>query len=275
MNPIDLSSYFRRIRYEGPARPDTKTLHALHRSHALAVPFENLDVILDRGISLKLGDIEAKIVGAHRGGWCFEQNGLFASVLEQIGFPVTRLAARVRFGTTRVLPRTHMILLVHAEGQDWLADVGYGGWGFLEPLPLSHNAQIRQGAWTFELKESNGEWALSCAECPAGPDQYVFTLAPQLDPDYEPANHYCATHPNSRFVKSLTVQLAGVEERRLIVNDQFVRVSPNAEERTQIDSERHLLSILRTEFGIQLPEDAGLLAKWRARAAHYEAMATS
>jgi N-hydroxyarylamine O-acetyltransferase len=40
--------------------------------------------------------VSTKLIEARRGGYCFEQNALFAAVLEAIGFRVTRLAARVR-----------------------------------------------------------------------------------------------------------------------------------------------------------------------------------
>ena len=64
--------------------------------HASTVPFENIDIVLGRVISLNLGDLQDKLVKARRGGYCFEQNALFAAALESLGFKVTRLAARVR-----------------------------------------------------------------------------------------------------------------------------------------------------------------------------------
>ena len=51
---------------------------------------------------LDLASLWKKLVIDQRGGYCFEQNTLFAAVLEAIGFPVRRLAARVRMGAAGI-----------------------------------------------------------------------------------------------------------------------------------------------------------------------------
>src|SRR5690242_15210010 len=105
---VDLEAYFDRIAYAGDREPVIQTLMDLHLAHATQVPFENLDVMLKRPIRLDLESLQAKIVHQRRGGYCFEQNLLFAAVLRQLGFSVDLLQARVRFGTERVIPRTHV-----------------------------------------------------------------------------------------------------------------------------------------------------------------------
>src|SRR5215471_14344829 len=133
--PFDLPAYLRRIGYAGDLSPSRKTLDAVHLAHATHIPFENLDILLGRPIRLDLASLQAKLVAGRRGGYCFEQNALFAAVLEQLGFAVTRLAARVRFRTDRVLARTHMTLRVDVDGVPLLADVGFGGEGPMRPVP--------------------------------------------------------------------------------------------------------------------------------------------
>src|SRR5688500_6459235 len=122
MASFQADAYFARIGHAGPRDATAATLDAVHRAHATAVPFENLDVFLGRPIRIDLESVQAKLVGARRGGYCFEQNTLFAAALAHLGFAVTCLAARVRLGSARLLPRTHMILKVQAEGRPWLAD---------------------------------------------------------------------------------------------------------------------------------------------------------
>src|SRR5580704_9998102 len=100
---LDLDAYFSRIEYAGDREPTVRTLMDLHLAHATHIPFENLDVMLCRPIRLDLGSIESKLVRNRRGGYCYEQNLLFAAVLERLGFSVALLAARVRFGAQRVL----------------------------------------------------------------------------------------------------------------------------------------------------------------------------
>src|SRR5438552_5613549 len=127
-----LDAYLARIGYTGPREPTPAVLEAVHLAHATHIPFENLDIQLGRPILLDLASLQAKLVHGRRGGYCFEQNTLFAAALEQLGFRVTRLAARVRIGATRLSPRTHMTLKVDVDEGSWLADVGFGGAGLLE-----------------------------------------------------------------------------------------------------------------------------------------------
>lgn len=250
---IDLPAYFARIGYSGLAEPSIGTLQALHLAHATHIPFENLDVLLGRGVSLELEAIQRKLVGNRRGGYCFEQNALFSAVLEQLGFEVVRLLARVRLGTTRILPRTHMVLGVRVAGADWLADVGFGGWGLLEPIPLVAGRETRQGDWVLRLRREGAAWVLECPQCPVGPDQYVFTTEPQLAVDYEAPNHYCATHPQSRFRQTLTVQLPSPTARLLLRNGEFSTSDAQGIRTEILPDEAALLAVLEARFGLRLP----------------------
>src|SRR5215470_2919639 len=156
MNPesataFDLDAYLARTGYAGELAPTRATLDALHLAHATRIPFENLDILLGRPIRLDLASLQAKLVRDRRGGYCFEQNRLFASVLESLGFTVTTLAARVRFGTPAVLPRTHMLVQVDVDGVRLLADVGFGAFGLLLPIALDDPGESRQFAWTYRI----------------------------------------------------------------------------------------------------------------------------
>ena len=143
--PVDLDAYLARIGYRERLDPTVETLRGLHFAHATQIPFENLDILLGRSIVLDLESLQKKLVERRRGGYCFEQNTLFAAVLESLGFAVTRLAARVRFGATSIRPRSHMLLSVEIDGEPWLADVGFGGEGLLHPVPLDKANTIQQG----------------------------------------------------------------------------------------------------------------------------------
>ena len=109
---FNLDAYLARINYHDRRCANIGVLTDLHEAHAAMIPFENLDVVLGRPVRLDLPSLEAKLVAGRRGGYCFEQNSLFAAALETMGFKVQRLAARVRYGSTRVGPRTHMVLRV-------------------------------------------------------------------------------------------------------------------------------------------------------------------
>lgn len=90
MTPI-LNHYFARINWSGAAAVNIDTLRALHLKHNCTIPFENLDVLLPREIQLDDQSLEEKLVIARRGGYCFEQNGVFERVLRELEFNVRRL----------------------------------------------------------------------------------------------------------------------------------------------------------------------------------------
>lgn len=97
---FNISTYFKRINYTGPAAADTATLHALMRHQLFSVPFENLDVQAGKIVSLAPDDIADKVLTQGRGGYCYEVNGLFAH-----GAGGVRDTLPFRGGAADVLPR--------------------------------------------------------------------------------------------------------------------------------------------------------------------------
>jgi N-hydroxyarylamine O-acetyltransferase len=230
----------------------------LHLAHATHIPFENLDVMLQRPIRLDLGSIESKLVHNQRGGYCYEQNLLFAAVLKQLGFTVTLLAARVRFGAQRILPRTHVALAVDAGGDRWLADLGFGSCGLLLPIRLLAG-EFQQFAWSYRLDRENDLWVLRAPVGGTWQDLYVFTLEPQLAVDFEPPNHYVSTHPDSRFVQTLTVQCVAPDSRRVLRNTLLTTTTPAGDNCRTLRDGAELLAVLAAEFGLTFPPDTLLL----------------
>jgi N-hydroxyarylamine O-acetyltransferase len=250
---FDLDAYLNRVGYDGERTPTAAVLSELHLAHATSIPFENLDIQLGRPIRLDLESLQGKLVRGRRGGYCFEQNTLFAAALEQLGFRVTRLAARVRFGATRPLPRTHMLLSVEAAGNPWLADVGFGGEGLLRPLPLAADQPVGQFARTYRLQEEAGLWVLQALHGATWLDFYAFTLEPQLPVDYELANWFTSTHPDSIFVRTVIAQRQTPEARFVLHQREFtVSRSEETQTRTLADDEE-MLRVLADTFGLTFP----------------------
>lgn len=247
---LDLDAYLARIEYDGPRRASASVLQALHQAHATHIPFENLDVLLGRPIRIDLDSLQRKLVHDRRGGYCFEQNTLLGTALEQMGFAVTRLAARVRFGAQRVLPRTHMLLRVNVDGQAWLADVGFGSRGLLTPLPLQTGQSVQQLAWSFRLEQDNGLWVLQCLQQDAWTDLYAFTLEPQLPVDFEVASWFTSTHPDSMFRRLLVVQSLRPEVRYFLRNRELTVERGGSAETHRIEDDDTLLTVLAQTFGL-------------------------
>jgi len=249
---LDLPAYLRRIGYAGDLSPSRAVLDALHRAHVTSIPFENLDILLGVPIRLDLPSLQAKLVSGRRGGYCFEQNALFASALERVGFKVTRLAARVRYRTDRVLPRTHMALRVDLDGARLLADVGFGADGLLLPVPLD-GAESRQFAWTYRVVDEDGAQLLQSRRDKHWEALYAFTHEPQLPVDYEVANHYTSTHPASRFTQILTAQAIAPDVRRILRDRDYVEDRGASSTTREIKSDDELVAVLAQAFALEFP----------------------
>jgi N-hydroxyarylamine O-acetyltransferase len=251
--PIDLGAYLARIGYSGRLDPTVETLRGLHFAHATQIPFENLDILLGRGIALDLKSLQAKLVEGHRGGYCFEHNTLFAAVLESVGFAVTRLAARVRFGSQTIRPRSHMLLSVAVDGEQWLADVGFGGDGLLYPVRLNHEGEVRQGEWSYRVCVEGEVHVLQSLHAEGWFDLYAFTQEPQYAVDYVVSNHFTSTYPNSPFVRSLVAQRNSPEARWILRDRELTEERPDQKTMATIADDEALLATLADVFTLHFP----------------------
>jgi N-hydroxyarylamine O-acetyltransferase len=261
---LDVDAYLARIGYGGPIEATENVLRGLHRAHATAIPFENLDIVLGREIRIDLAAMQDKLLRHRRGGYCFEHNLLFAALLERLGFAVARLAGRVRMNNARTLPITHTTLNVSVDGEPWLADVGFGAEGLLEPVPLVDGVTSKQDGRVYRLIEgTDREWVLRSSRSDGWFDLYSFNLEPRHHADYFVANYYTSTHPRSPFTGRMVAQRVTPDRLLSLVDRRLVETSPAGEVTTQ-DLPEDLsdadLGALLRRFGIVLtPEDLSRL----------------
>ena len=200
MVSFDLDAYLSRI---GVARTALAAggvagLDLLVFAHVTAIPFENLDILLDRPIRIDLDSVFAQLVTARRGGYCFQHNALFAAALRALGYRVTELAARVGPSRTQA-SRTHMLLEVAIDGATWIVDVGFGGHTPVRAIPLRVGEHTTTHGVLVLRDDGDGAHALDLV----GFDTlYWFTREEQYAVDFEVANHYTSTAPDSYFVTS-------------------------------------------------------------------------
>ena len=256
--PVDLDAYCARIGYGGPREPTLETLRALQALHAATIPFEAIDVQLDRGVDLSPEAVDAKLIGAGRGGYCFEQNNLFMRVLATVGFSVEGLMGRVRWSRpvdAPPLPRTHMALRVPIDGEPWLADVGFGSCMPTAPLRLSTDAPQPTAHEDFRIRPQGGSQVIEVLRGGEWLPLYDLFPEPQLAVDYELANWYTATHPNSPFRQNLLVSRVTPEARYGLLDGRLtVRRADGAVEQRQLDAAQ-LENALADIFGLPVTSD--------------------
>lgn len=253
---LDVNAYLRRVGHDGDTAPTAQTLAALHRAHLAAIPFENLDVVLGRGIAVDLDSVQAKLVERRRGGYCYEHGVLFAAVLERLGYEVERMLARVG-GEELERPRapTHMTLRVATGGERWLADVGFGS-GLLRPLPFDEGGPHAQGGWTFALASTGSRsWALRELRGGEWVTRYGFDEQRLHAADVVMANHFTSTFERSPFVGKPVVTRRDEDSIRSLVDRRLALERPDGtlDERDVADDE--IGALLRETFGIPLNDD--------------------
>ncbi|WP_233805704.1 arylamine N-acetyltransferase family protein [Paraburkholderia sp. HP33-1] len=257
---INLESYFARIGYQGPRAATLDVLRAIHRLHPAAIPFENLNPLTGRPVRLDLEAIERKLVSARRGGYCFEQNLLFANVLMQLGFKVTPLLARVVWGREpgTIAPRTHTVLRVDIDGEAWIADVGFGGVTLTAPLRLTAGLAQPVPLGTFRLADAGHDTVY--LEVLAPDESWVRVYHVGLRAvewvDYETSNWYSSTSPDSIFLRNLIVARVLRESRLALFNDQFNERDGEGQivDERRLASAAELADCLRERFGVNLED---------------------
>lgn len=255
---VDMDAYFERIGYTGPRTASLETLRSLHALHPAHIPFENLSPFAGAPVPLDLPAIEQKLVREQRGGYCFEHNLLFLKVLTTLGFKAWGLQARVLWNRPddAITARGHMLLHVEADGQWYLADVGFGGQTLTTPLRLETGVAQPTPHEPFRLvAASDGDFLMQSQGQETWRTLYRFDLVRAFPVDYEVSNYFLSTHPSSHFrlglfvARTIAGQRLALGDRRLSVH----RLGGTSEQRT-LQSPLEIRDTLEHTFGIRVPE---------------------
>ncbi len=259
----NLDAYFKRIAYDGPRTPSIHLLMAICAGHAANIPFENIDTLMGRTPDLSPEALRGKLLASRRGGYCFEHNTLLADVLRALGMEVTPLSARVVWMASADTPspaRLHMLLKVAlpaAKDTPLIVDAGFGGQLIDAPLLLAPDVVQRTGMGMMRIIRDDDVHTVETKLPHGWAPMYRFTLEPHQAVDYEPLNWFVATHPLSIFRHNLLVQRVGAEGRISVLNDRYIRISPEgAQEERRIEDAADLERVLEQGFGITLPVSA-------------------
>ncbi len=263
-NFLDL--YFKRINYSQSPIVNLQTLRDLHLLHLQHIPYENIDVFCHQGVKLDPETLTQKILLRKRGGYCFEQNGLFLMALAELGFKCHANMARVHRNRPQPGGRTHQINLVELEGQTWLCDVGFGGSGFRQPLMLQVNVEFEQLGEIYRLhKNDEHGFYLQKKRAQEWLPLYTFKIEPALAIDLEMANFYTSTSPDYIFRDAIMGTKMTAKGRVTLIDHTFKvfdLTKGTLEKETVTDFVAYLGS-LREHLGVQLNEVEKALLKSR------------
>lgn len=172
--------------------------------------------------------------------------------LQAVGFEARALLARVHLADPPS-GREHQLSLVTLQERQWIADVGFGSFGFRAPLPLEFNHPTTHDGLTFRLVEAapfgimlqtlkKGQWI----------NLYSFDLGQVFPADIAVGNHFTATHPSSLFTFARVAALLTPTGRVSLLNRTLRIVTAGADQVQELGKGQAYLDTLKTYFGIEL-----------------------
>jgi len=263
---VRLKDYLQRIRYEGPVKPNFECLKKVHRHQALSVPYENLDIQLQRPVDQDIERIFDKIVKKKRGGWCFELNGLLDWALREIGFDVTRCLAGIsRNERGDTILGNHLVLLIQLDDV-YLADLGLGD-GIREPIPIKPGIYI-QDDLVFRLETlDDGYWRFHNHGF-GYPTPFDFKTIPADEQLIAGKCHLLQHAPESIFVQNLVCQIMTINSVTCLTGQVLRYKTSRGTSKKLLNSAEELVNTLAEVFGIQDP--SAKLVWPRVRQRHIE-----
>ena len=225
--------------------------------HMAMFSFNNIDLLLNKGQILSLGfdDIQDKIVTRGRGGYCFEHNKLFYAMTEELQLETAAYLARVTFNKDDEAPLTHRITIVTLDGQEYMADVGFGRYAPTCLVPLTGEAVTGANGDVFRIVEDKGVYALEMIKAGEFFALYIFEKTRCLEVDFELANYYTNCHPDSGFTKNLVVARI-CNDRTLVIRENIYSVIKNGiVSQSEIGDAKDLQIKLSHKFTIQISDD--------------------
>lgn len=246
---MDIKRYLARIGVEDTGKADLELLGRLQEQHMLHIPFENLDVMRKVPIGLDPAGYYEKVVEHHRGGFCYELNGLFNWLLAELGYNTRLIAATVlRPDGTWAMEKSHAAQIVELD-QPYLVDVGFGDSARV-PIPLTGEAkedvsgvyravEVEEGIYQLQRKGESGWHAL-----------LKFDLTPRKLAEFEEACGFNQTSPESNFTQKQIVTIA-VPDGRITLSDDKLTITRNGEKECFSVSDGERTSVLNKYFGIR------------------------
>lgn len=247
---MDKQAYLKRFAAEEKKEATLDYLCHLQEQHMLHIPFENLDVIYKTPILLDVQRFYEKIVEHHRGGFCYELNGLFCWLLEQLGFDAHLVSATVqKEDGSWALQDSHATILSALDKQVYLVDVGFGD-SVRKPIPLTgETVEDVSGAYrvqklddvTYDLQKKEKAWKT----------KYRFTTDKKHLEQFAPMCDFNQTSPNSPFTKTNLTTMA-TKTGRITLSGTTLTITDGKEKQRHEVDEQDIPALLQKYFYISL-----------------------
>lgn len=246
---MDRKKYLNRLQISQD-RPSLENLAALQKQHLQSIPFENLDVIRKVPIYLNLDTIYKKVIENKRGGYCYELNGLFHSLLTQLGYDAHLVSATVlRPNNEWAKADTHAAILVYLD-QPYLVDVGFGAATPRIPVPLTGSVETTIGE-TYKVEQQTDDIFYLIREVDhSSRTLYQFNRQKKELVDFHEGCVFNQVSKDSTFTHTDIISLATERGRVTLQDHLLTEVKDATTEKTMLSPEEKT-SVLTKVFMIQ------------------------
>ncbi|MGI6007033.1 MAG: arylamine N-acetyltransferase family protein [Ruminococcus sp.] len=250
----DAKEYLKRLKIEKKEVCDEGYLDALVTAHQCEIPFENLDVMGKKTVSLAVEDLFEKVIRRKRGGYCFELNSLFCHLLNTLGFKADGCRSRILRGKDYLPPVLHRGNLVRLDDGLYYCDVGYGGPQPGASVKVEDGYEKMIAGRVFRVQKADDYWWTLYRQMEEGWEAVMqFTAMPQSEVDFVPINYYCSTHPDSVFVQRYMLNRRLQNGSISLVGDVFARTEDGVKTEEKVKDRERFLELAEKEFGIPNP----------------------
>lgn len=250
---MNTDKYLKRIGIEKTDLiPNLKNLKLLQKLHLLHVPFENLDIHWQRPITLNNEKFYRKVVETGRGGFCYELNGLFYNLLERICYKNKIVSARVSNGKGGFGEEyDHLAILTEIEGEEYLADVGFGDFT-AEPLKFILDIEQKDGNGIYRISKFDEEYFLvEKKDGEAWKHEYIFKDKPRELSEFEEMCKFHQTSPESHFTQGKVCSLMTETGRKTLTDKKIIETKNGERLEIAVNNDEEFSEILQREFGIK------------------------
>lgn len=236
---MQVTNYLDRIKAVKQNEPNLEYLSHLQKQHVINVPFENLDILNRKPLSLEEDELYKKIVHAQRGGVCYELNGLFYYLLKELGFNPSFMAASVFLSGRWTFDSSHLLIIVPIENKEYVVDVGFGGNCPRIPVPTT-GEEVEDSDGHYRVKKDETEPFVYLQKKTHDTWDTLFRYRPTEKWDLEKILPSCIlteTSPESIFNKMYFLSKVTEDGRVTLLGDSLIIVKGKDITKEKLDDE--------------------------------------
>lgn len=247
-----IDNFFKRIQYKGNNDITFEDIRILMNLFAKHVPFENVDIIEKKDVTIDQTYLETKIIEKFRGGLCYELNPLFYYVLKELGFYVWMVSGTVG-SRESLLKGTHIAVILQKNDERYVIDVGFGSNLALQPLPFTGEF-VSSVTGSYRIIKSDmysDEYVYEKYVNDKRVSKYIFTLEPIDESHINHVKDLITTHPKSSFNKSILLVKLTDDGHMTLTDETFTTVKNGNKHKRDINF-MTMKQLSSDKFGISL-----------------------